>query len=605
MSASHRFIFSTFLILALGCFWASAAFATTYKYYRYGSNQCTLDKSSACSNALNIVKQPYLTNPSVSITQTSCTDDSSSISLSYKYARVNLIDGSLYDIENRNTGAGEVLNHVCSNGEKFELIGCTAQCVADPCNALKDNEEVALVSCGTVTCLDGGTIVGSGSSAYCSNGKKAVGVFVPAPIATIGGCSAALKPLTSPITSVKVKSTASGSSAEAYCSATYKHQGVSTPQIDVPSNLVPITFTGADYPDANGDCSDPTKPIKSTINGQTVCYPNDGGGNGCPVQGEKPNANGVCVSPDDPTYPEDDDPTKPDPKTSCDAGEIRNNSGKCVPYADATKCEAGQVRDNLGLCSADPKANSCPQGTVKNKTTGACSADPRGTGCPNNQLPDKLGMCPDGSASCAVGKIRNASGACVGSDPTKPPEGTGCKDGSSPNSSGVCADGSASCPVGKVRGSDGKCSLDTTESNTTGTASSDCDVAPDCGGDPLQCATLEQIWRSSCEQTKAFAEISKEDAEKMSSAATASQAEYDAHQAAVDAQASGFFSEFESKASSVSSSGQCINDLSVPVMGHSMTIPFSQACDFFRFLRILVLFSAYMLAARIIFGGLT
>ena len=98
---------------------------------------------------------------------------------------------------------------------------------------------------------------------------------------------------------------------------------------------------------------------------------------------------------------------------------------------------------------------------------------------------------------------------------------------------------------------------------------------------------------------------SKEDAEKMASAATASQAEYDAHQAAIDSQATGFFSEFESKASSVSSSGQCINDLSVPVMGHSMTIPFSQACDFFRFLRILVLFSAYMLAARIIFGGLT
>lgn len=91
----------------------------------------------------------------------------------------------------------------------------------------------------------------------------------------------------------------------------------------------------------------------------------------------------------------------------------------------------------------------------------------------------------------------------------------------------------------------------------------------------------------------------------MASAATASQAQYDNYQTGVDAQAQGFIAEFESKINSVGTTSQCINDLTVPVMGHSMTIPFSQACDFFRFLRILVLFSAYMLSARILFGGVS
>lgn len=596
MSAFHRFVFSTFLLLALGCFAASSAFASPHVYYKFGNNQCSFNKTDACASALQALNTQFAPY-AITYTNLGCTGYDPE--LSWRRQRYNYEAQNYYDISEGVSGAGQGFTVEC-DGQLTLNADCSTTCGDDPCKNLKDQEFSGLSVCGSFSCSDGGVIQGGS----CSRGKMLQSIGSPDQNLINDQCIGTFDRPNLTTRFYNKTDDEGKSSGSAYCSAFYKYNGLSATDTVADLNLAALSAANAVPLPASGVCP-ADKPLKSKIGDVDVCIDNKLPDSPCPVAGEKPNSNGVCVSPDDPTYPKDNDPTKPDPKTSCDAGEIRNNSGKCVPYADATKCEAGQVRDNLGLCSADPKANSCPQGTVKNKTTGACSADPRGTGCPNNQLPDKLGMCPDGSASCAVGKIRNASGACVGSDPTKPPEGTGCKDGSTPNSSGVCNDGSASCPVGKVRGSDGKCALDTTESNTTGTASSDCEVAPDCGGDPLQCATLEQIWRSSCEQTKAFSEISKEDAEKMSSAATASQAEYDAHQAAVDAQASGFFSEFESKASSVSSSGQCINDLSVPVMGHSMTIPFSQACDFFRFLRILVLFSAYMLAARIIFGGLT
>lgn len=602
MSAFHRFLFSTFLFLALTCFAASAAFAITYTYWAApGYTQCNLSLPALCSSAYGSYKT----------TNNDCT--TSSVECKEEY-QGNLIlkntckgkdpwgnyTGQTYsEIESySNVTYYSKQTHTCPSGETFKLTGCTAECIPDPCKALKDQEETALVSCGTVTCPDGATIVASGSSAYCSNGKKAVGAVSPAPIATINGCSAALKPLISPITSVKVKSSATGSSTEAYCSATYKHQGVSTPQIDVPPNLVPLTFTGADYPDANGDCSDPTKPIKSTLNGQTVCYPNDGGGNGCPVAGEKPNANGVCVSPDDPTYP-DDDTTDPKPETGCPSGQIRNNSGVCVPYADATKCPVGQVRDNLGTCSPDPKANSCPVGQVKNVTTGLCSNDPRGTGCAGGSLPDKSGMCPDGKASCPIGKTRDSSGMCVGNNSNDPPDGTGCKDGSTADALGKCADGSGVCPSGQIRNSLGKCVVDDVNTPKSATASNDCLVSPECSGDIVQCGLIQQNWQTGCDLQKALTGMPDGLSDKLAKIGTSSN---DSRIGAASGSAENALTQLSQKIGF--SNSACPTDISIQVLSKSIVIPISQVCDLLKIIRLLLHLATYFFCLRMLWTTL-
>lgn len=590
-------IFKTFLFLSLMCFCFSA-FAKDYFYYQSSiSNQCSFQKDQYCQEYASFASGNGRT---VSVTSCYVQEGFLKLNTATVYTYVVSPGQTVTEYSTGSGIAGFSHVHQCSQGEQFVLNGCTATCIPDPCQAFKDQEFTTYSSCGSWSCPNNGTM----QNGTCTNGKTNLLKSAPvgATVDKTNQCSGLLVGQVD-LVNYKYETKDNGkSSGQAYCSAKYKYDGASSE-----TNTEALTLLALSYYDAvplpdNGVCPS-DKPLPVNIGGIDACIdnklPDD---NPCSVAGEKPNANGVCVGPDDPTYPKDNDPTKPDPKTSCDAGEIRNNQGKCVPYADAGKCEAGEVRSNLGTCVPDPKANSCGQGLIKNKLTGSCDKDPRGTGCNDNSIPDKNGICGDGSASCVAGKKRDINGYCV---PTSTPDKTGCKDGSTPNSQGICGDGSASCPAGKVRGQDGKCVLDTTESNSSGTASSDCDVAPDCGGDPLQCASLEQIWRTGCEQIKAMSEISQEDSDKMGAAATQSKSDYETAQQGIDTQAQGFFSDFETKASSVSSSAQCINDASLSVMGKSLIIPFSQACDFFRFLRIILLFSAYMLSARILFSGVS
>ena len=71
-----------------------------------------------------------------------------------------------------------------------------------------------------------------------------------------------------------------------------------------------------------------------------------------------------------------------------------------------------------------------------------------------------------------------------------------------------------------------------------------------------------------------------------------------------EGKASGFLSDFNNATSSVSaSSGNCPPDMHLSVMSGSITIPFGQACDFFHFLHLLVICSAYLAAARIVFNS--
>ncbi|HRH92769.1 MAG TPA: virulence factor TspB C-terminal domain-related protein, partial [Agitococcus sp.] len=150
----------------------------------------------------------------------------------------------------------------------------------------------------------------------------------------------------------------------------------------------------------------------------------------------------------------------------------------------------------------------------------------------------------------------------------------------------------------------GACTGSVTGSSGSGSASGSCQNAPACSGDSLHCSSLEQVWNSACEQTKANLDVTDEHIN--ASNEQINEANDDLANAQDDAnkKASDFFSDFQSKATA-STSAQCIQDVNLAVMGKQLIVPFSKACDFFRFLRVLVIFSAYMLAARIVFGGLT
>lgn len=595
-------VLKTFLFLALGCFWASSAFASlTFKWYQSADYlKCDLSYNPICNYTVSSWA------PNSNYTYSTCRENGTSVEIARKQKTSTWIDGveTITYVDSGYSYVGNAHTLVCPDNTKISLRGCTASCVADPCLDKRGQREAVSVECGTASCASGVTVAVGGSSFACSVGAATFTPKSPTGDAVKDSCEMIGISSSSPPTigqGLAKVSDIGSSTVKMYCSYQYEYTGKSGGQ-DTPDPNASMALTGgASKMPEDGICKDPA-PLHGTLNGVPVCYPNELPDSSCPIANEKPNSTGLCVPPTDPTYPKDTDPTKPDPKTGCDVGKIKNASGVCVPYADATKCKVGEIRSNTGICTVDPKATKCEQGQVKN-ALGSCSADPRGTGC-NTGLPDKLGICPDGSAACAVGKIRDSSGVCVAKD-SQNPDGTGCKDGSKPNLQGVCADGSGACPVGKIRNNAGVCVTDTNDANTSGSASANCETAPECGGDPLQCASLEQIWRSGCEQTKAMSEISQEDADKMASAAAAAKTEGETHQAAVDSQAEGFFSDFESKANSVSSSAECISDASFSVMGKSLVVPFSQACPFFKFLRLLVLFSAYMLSARILFGGVS
>ena len=101
--------------------------------------------------------------------------------------------------------SGSRLSKECNDSDVLTLNGCTATCVPDPCNVLKDNEETALVTCGTASCPNGSHFEAIGNTQGCTNGEKTSFVPTPAPITSINGCSALLKSGLAVPTSAKIK----------------------------------------------------------------------------------------------------------------------------------------------------------------------------------------------------------------------------------------------------------------------------------------------------------------------------------------------------------------------------------------------------------------
>lgn len=604
MSFFNKMIFKTFLFFSLMFFSLSSVYAKTLTYYSNANfSQCGLQSAPICSDYASSINGNGRTYSVLSCYQTG---GFLAVSLKETYVYQKSDGSTATEISTTSGNAGFVMTKECGANDQIVLDGCTATCVADPCAVKKGQRENISTQCGTLTCSKGVTSL-VGSAFVCSEGVGSFSPSSPSGNAVKDSCAMVGITSESPPTLSEARAKTQdigGSSVPMYCNYEYEYTGESGGQ-DSPTNAASLTFTGgATKMPADGICKDPT-PLKGKLNGVDVCYPNTLPDSPCPVAGEVPNSNGVCVGPNDPTYPDPTKPTDPnkdpnqDNPNTCPKGQIKNISGVCVPYGDATECPTGQSRNNMGLCSPTPQPNNCPQGQTKN-AQGVCANDPRGTGCADGSLPNALGVCANGAAACGIGQTRNAQGVCVSAS-----SGSGCKDGTTPNAQGFCGDGSASCPVGKVRNAQGQCVVDTTDPSQKTSASlpTDCTNAPACDGDPILCAVYNQQWKNNCDAFRAPNENEKAQVmgaiSDTNSQIEASENEY---KNAVESiiSGSGLLN------NQVPTTTQCIADKQVTIInGLSVNVPFSVLCPYFSLLRSMLILVAYLFAARIVYAELT
>lgn len=239
---------------------------------------------------------------------------------------------------------------------------------------------------------------------------------------------------------------------------------------------------------------------------------------------------------------------------SCPSNSTKDISGGCY-------CVTGFSKNSAGQCVADSNNNN-------NNNGGACGLNEYKVG----------GVC-----QCSDGFSKNSSGACAAN---------------ALPSDGVCDSNTANDPDCSGGGSGG--------SKGSATTSGDCNKSPTCSGDPLVCASIQQTYMSNCALQKQLSDMSKtsdSDKSKSDSDIAGSKSDADKAQSDANTKANAAFSDFSSKINA-SSSGSCIQDLTLPVMGKSILVPFSQACTFFKILRLIVVASAYLAAARILFKTL-
>lgn len=240
-----------------------------------------------------------------------------------------------------------------------------------------------------------------------------------------------------------------------------------------------------------------------------------------------------------------------------------------------------------------------PNRSIKN-AQGVCANDPRGTGCADGSLPNSLGVCANGTASCSVGQTRNAQGVCISAS-----SGSGCKDGSTANSSGMCSDGSASCGSGKVRNAQGVCVTDTTDPSqkTSASLATDCVTAPACDGDPIQCAIYNAQWRNNCEATRSPNENEKA---AVKGAIDDTNAQMDGLEADYKNSVDAIISGSGLLNNPVPTTSSCIPDKQIVIVnGLSVTVPYSLLCPYFSLMRSMLILVAYLFAARIVYAELT
>lgn len=350
---------------------------------------------------------------------------------------------------------------------------------------------------------------------------------------------------------------------------------------------------------------------------------------------------------------------------SCPSGSVTTLYGGQILCSNAPgvfiskTVNPSAVKDNCGLqAQALPDQFTMHDATGRNSEVGQqtqdayCSVEYKYTGTKvlapdtipkegelpftSSSVPPKSdGSCPDGykrgykgtgsnmsltcvpDSGCVSGQSK-VNGVCTGKEDQKPcsngakrvagicPSNAGGAGGGGSSPQGAGGDNGTACPNNAAK-VNGVCPPPSSGNGTgSGSASASCEQAPDCNGDPLVCANLNQIWVSTCKQTEALTAITEKDVKDTDESVKVANEALDELKKDKEADAFSLFADFKSDASASGNSGQaCIPNMSLSVMGQSMTIPFFQACDFFKFLRLILIATAYFAASRIVFTSLS
>lgn len=126
-----------------------------------------------------------------------------------------------------------------------------------------------------------------------------------------------------------------------------------------------------------------------------------------------------------------------------------------------------------------------------------------------------------------------------------------------------------------------------------------CNKPPVCEGDVFSCAILNQNHHDACQLVALPTKKEEQGRDQVIS----KQVEVlEKSQSELDSQVSGFMSGFTS-AGGGGFGGTCYPDKQISVAGHSLSLPFSKACDPLIILRYGILAAAYLSAARILSGN--
>lgn len=235
--------------------------------------------------------------------------------------------------------------------------------------------------------------------------------------------------------------------------------------------------------------------------------------------------------------------------------------------------------------SSDVTATTSDQTKNTDQTTGNTTTVTNNT---TNKTVCLAGSCTTTTTTNKTTVVNNAAGDQVSKE-------NECKGPQCPSTTNPDADGDGLGDCIK------NCSEEEEEDEEEGSASvsESCDAAPECDGDPFQCAILKQVHYNSCEERRPF---NDEEKQQVDDAIQESQDLADDSQEELDTSLGGFFSEFKQSANGNGSpgSGQCLQDKEISFLSNTIVLPFSQVCPFIEIFRMALLAVAYLIVARTI-----
>lgn len=282
---------------------------------------------------------------------------------------------------------------------------------------------------------------------------------------------------------------------------------------------------------------------------------------------------------------------------------------------------------NIRLDAAEVVGNSNPIGALCNVTYTVTGEAPPAPTPENPANPDPNAVNPSDPVSPGTG-TGGSTGAGAGSGNGGTGTGNTNGTGAGPNGNGTgtpggsgrpctptatvpCTGSGIDCvptitrPCTYTGNGSGDCIPTATQpcSNTGGSSTTACDATPVCTGDGIQCAQVIQTWKSVCEVNRSLTYLDPAAKEAADNQALQAENQVAAHQAQVDLQGQSLLQGFQASLNQ-STSAQCIQDEHLQVLSASVTLPYNHLCEILGLIRTLLLLSAYVYAARIIFGAL-